>query len=156
MSNILYTMSNKANKVREMNASFSEKSVWVQFVGMALVLGGYFLLAGRMLWAGVELLPAYIPLFIVSVVLMVVLQIAGHLWAALSGRAEAADERDRLIAWRAESRAGWIVASGVIFAITALVLAWQAVWVAHLLLFFLFLAELVKYALQLRYYRRGF
>lgn len=138
-----------------MNASFSEKSVWVQFIGMALGLGAYFLIASNMMRAGVDVLAAYMPLLIAAVVLMVVIQVAGHIWAAISSRGHEVDERDQLIAWRAESRASWIVASGAVMAIGALVVAAEPLWIAHGLLFSLFLSELVKYALQLNDYRRG-
>lgn len=139
-----------------MNASFEEKSVWVQLITMALILGTYFLIALPMMSAGIMAITAYLPLFITCVVLMVAMQILGHLWIALSSRGECADERDHLIAWRAESRASWLVTCGVITSLAALAFALSPVWVAHILLLFLMLAELLKYALQLRDYRHGF
>jgi hypothetical protein len=139
-----------------MTASFEERSVWIQLAGLVLVLGGYFVAAARMLSAGVDGLVPYVPVFGLSVALMVAVLVAGHVAAALASRPEGRDERDRLIEWRAESRAGWVVAAGVLGAITAMVLAVPNVWVAHLLLFSLFLSEVLKLALQLVDYRRGF
>lgn len=138
-----------------MNASFEEKSVWIQLVSMLVILGTYFVVAGRMLINGVTILPLYAPVFVVSVVLMVVVLVAGHIVAALTGRPDGRDERDRLIEWRAESNASWIVVVGVLAAIAGLVVSVADVWVAHALLFFLFVSEVVKYVLQLVYYRRG-
>ncbi len=139
-----------------MNASFEEKSTWIQLVGTTLVLGGYFVVAGRMLAAGVRELPAFVPLFVVAVVVLVALLVAGHVVAAVTGRTDSGDERDRLIGWRAEARSSWLLGVGVLAAITALVLDVDRVWVAHLLLLALFLSELLRFVLQVVSYRRGF
>jgi energy-converting hydrogenase Eha subunit A len=138
-----------------MNASFEEKSVWIQLGAMILTLGTYFIVAGRMLASGVTSLVPYVPLFIGAVVLMVMVLIVGHIVAAVVQRPDDGDERDRLISWRAESNSSWVVALGVLAAITGLVLSVENVWIAHLLLLSLVLSELTRYLLQLIYYRRG-
>ena len=138
-----------------MDTSFEEKSVWIQLVGLVVGLGGYLVAAGLMLSNGVNALPAYVPVFTVAIILVVAINIAGHVVAAIVGRADEADERDRLIGCRAESRSSWILGVGVIGAITALILSVGAVWVAHLLLISLFGSELAKEVLQIVYYRRG-
>src|SRR5687768_15407873 len=101
MSSMLDTMSSISSTTRRkeagMGSSFEEKSVWIQLVAMVLALGAYFVVAGRMLSAGVMALPPYVPLFIVTVVLMVILLVAGHVVAAVASRPEGRDERDRLI-----------------------------------------------------------
>lgn len=138
-----------------MGASFEEKSVWVQLVGTVAGLGAYFVVAGRMMAAGVDALPAYVPLFIAAVVLMVVILVAGHIVAAVAGRPDDRDERDRLIGWKAESGSGWVLGVGVLAGVTALVLALKPVWIAHVLLGSLFASETLGYVLRLVYYRRG-
>lgn len=138
-----------------MNASFEEKSVWIQLTSLVVSLGAYFLVAGQLLTAGVDALPVYVPLFVAAVVVIVVINVAGHIVVALIDPSERADERDRLIGWRAESNASWLLAVGVILAICLLIMSVEAVWVAHLLLLSLFVAEVVKYVLRLVYYRRG-
>ncbi|MCX6597313.1 MAG: hypothetical protein NTV70_13205 [Acidobacteria bacterium] len=135
--------------------SFEERSVWVQLISLLLVLGGYFIVAQQMVSRGVTELVVFAPVFAVAVVLMVVVTVAGHIVAALVSRPEGQDERDRLISWRAESQSGWLVATGVLAGITAMVFSVPTVWVAHLLLFSLFLSEILKLTLQLTYYRRG-
>ncbi len=85
----------------------------------------------------------------------VVVIVAGHIVTTLASRPEEQDERDRLISWRAESQSSWLVATGVLAGIAALVFSVPTVWVAHLLLFSLFLSEILKLTLQLTYYRRG-
>ena len=138
-----------------MDTSFEEKSVWIQLVGLVVGLGGYLAVAGLMLSNGVSALPAFVPVFAVAVVLVVAINIAGHVVAAIVGRTDEADERDRFIGCVAESRSSWILGVGVIGAITALILSVGGVWVAHLLLISLFGSEVAKDVLQIVYYRRG-
>ncbi|MBC7772642.1 MAG: hypothetical protein H7210_09130 [Pyrinomonadaceae bacterium] len=135
--------------------SFEEKSVWVQLVSLVLVLGAYFTVSGIMLASGVRVLVPYVPVFMSAVILLVVVLGLGHAVAAVMGKPERRDERDRLIGWRAESNSSWLLAAGVFFAITALVFQVDTVWVAHLLLASMFASEVLKLLLQLRYYRRG-
>lgn len=151
-----------------MGLSFEEKSVWVQLIAVVVGLGVYFAVAGVMAAQGVTGLIPYAPVLGVAVVLLVLVMVAGHIVAAVSGVSggvsggiaggggvEPADERDRLIGWRAGSRTGWILAAGIVLAIGCMLVGVGAVWVAHLLLGSLFLAEVVKLILQLTYYRRG-
>ncbi len=138
-----------------MGASSEERSVWVQLVSTVVVLGGYFVIALRMMSNGIDMLVAYVPLFAGAVILLVLVVIAGSIAVALASKREGRDERDRLISWRAESNSGWILAAGVLTGITAMILAVDNVRVAHLLLLSLLLSEVAKYALQLVYYRRG-
>lgn len=139
-----------------MSASFEEKSVWIQLIGTAVSLGAYFVVAATMLAAGVTTIGAFVPLFAVAVVLLVAMLVAGHVLVAVaSRRLSGPDERDRLVEWRAESGSAWLLAAGAFFAIAGLVAAVDAVWIAHLLLVSLFASTVLKYALQIRYYRRG-
>ena len=138
-----------------MDTSFEEKSVWIQLASLVVGLGGYLVVAGLMLSNGISALPAFVPVFAAAIALIVAINIAGHVVAAIAGRADEADERDRLIGWRAESRSSWILGVGVIGAIIALIGSVGGVWVAHLLLISLFASEAVKDALQIVYYRRG-
>lgn len=138
-----------------MNASFEEKSVWIQLVSTVAVLGSYFVIAALMLSKGVTVLIAFVPLFIVAVVLLVIVLVAGHIVVAVASKPEGRDERDRLIGWRAESNSAWILAVGVFAAITALIASVEGVYVAHLLMLSMLLSEVAKYVFQLVYYRRG-
>lgn len=138
-----------------MNASFEERSVWVQFVTLLLIMGGY-ILGARNIASGAETsLMAYLPLFVVAVVLLVVLMVIGHIVAMVFGGAGEKDERDKLIVWRAESNASWVLGAGVMAAIAGLVFEVGNVRIAHLLLMSLLLSALLKLTLQLVYYRRG-
>jgi hypothetical protein len=138
-----------------MNASFEEKSVWIQLISMVGVLGSYFVVAAHMLSRGVMVVAAFVPLFFVAVVLLVVVLVAGHTVVAIASKPEGRDERDRLIGWRAERNSSWILSVGVLTAITGMVLAIPNVWIAHLLMFSMLLSEVARYVFQLVYYRRG-
>jgi len=138
-----------------MNASFEEKSVWIQLISLVIGLGLYFVVAGSMLYNGVGVLVAYMPLFAVAVAFVVAVNVAGHVALAIAGRPDGPDERDRLIGWRAESNSSWILGVGVLAAIMGLVVSMGEVWVAHLLLLSLFMAEVVGDVMRLVYYRRG-
>ncbi len=135
--------------------SFEEKSVWVQLVSLVVVLGAYFVVSGIMLANGVVVLAPYVPVFAVAVVLLVLVLALGHAAAALTGKPEKRDERDRLIGWRAESNSSWMLGAGVFCAISALILGIETVWVAHLLLASMLASEMLKLSLQIVYYRRG-
>lgn len=138
-----------------MVSSFEEKSVWIQLIGTVVGLGVYFAIAGWMMASGIHVLPAFVPLFVVAVVFMVVLMIAGYVLAAITGKPEGRDERDRLIAWRAEHNSAWLLAAGVLTAITGMILSIETVWIAHLLLLSLMLSQVLGFVLQIVYYRRG-
>ena len=138
-----------------MDTSFEEKSVWIQLVSLVVGLGGYLVIAGLMLTNGVSSLPPFVPVFAAAIILIVAINIAGHVVAAITGRSDEADERDQLIGCRAEGRSSWILGVGVIAAIMALILSVGGVWVAHLLLISLFVSEVTKDMLQIVYYRRG-
>jgi len=140
------------------NTSFEEKSVWIQLISHIVGLGFYFVVAGSMLFGGVSVLAAYMPPFAIAVAFIVAVNVAGHITLAVASRTEGPNERpnerDRLIGWRAESRSSWILSAGVIAAIGCMIVSIGEVWVAHLLLLSLFIAEVAKDIVQIVYYRR--
>lgn len=138
-----------------MSASFEEKSVWIQLISMVAVLGSYFVIAARMLSNGVTVVIAYVPLFIVAVIMLVVVLVVGHIVVAIASKPEGRDERDRLISWRAESNSSWILSVGVLAAITGLVASVGSVWIAHLLMLSMLVSEVAGFVIRLVYYRRG-
>ena len=152
-------MSNIQVTAKEMNdrvpTSYEERSVRIQLISLCWSSAATSGSPDRCCQPGVAALPAYAPVFGVAVALMVLVLVVGHVAAALASRPDGRDERDRLIEWRAESHSGWLLATGVLSAITAMVLSVPNVWVAHLLLLSLFLSEVLKLVLQLVAYRRG-
>lgn len=138
-----------------MKTSFEEKSVSIQLFSLVTILGGYFAVAGTKMYQGAEELIAYLPLFVVAIVLLVIVLAAGHIVAVMFGKTERHDERDRLIGWRADSNASRVLEGGVLIAITGMAFSITSVWIAHLLLLSLLMREVVKLSMQLVYYRRG-
>jgi hypothetical protein len=138
-----------------MNPAFNEKSAWIQLVTLTVVLGGYFAIASQMHAAGVHDIRAYVPVFAVSVVVLVSILVVSYIVAALTNREHDHDERDKLIAWRAEFLTSWIVAVGVLAAISAMVLGIDTVLIAHGLLLSLLISELLANGLKIFFYRRG-
>ncbi len=138
-----------------MSKSFEEKCVWIQLVAMVIGLGAYFVLAGSMMSKSVTALPPYAFLFGASVVLMVILLVAGITVAAIASKPEGRDERDKLISWRAENNSSWLLTVGVLAAVTGMIFSIENVWIVHLLLLSMFLSEVLGFILRLVYYRRG-
>jgi hypothetical protein len=135
--------------------SYEERSVWVQFISLCVVFATYMSISITMLAKGVLHLWPYVALFMSATLMLVILLGAGHVAALVLGKPERADERDRLIGWRAESNSSWLLGAGVFYAIAALCFNIEAVWIAHLLLGSLFASEILKLGLQVIYYRRG-
>ena len=113
ISNILYIMSKKPyTNESSISLSFEARSVWIQLASLGAILIGYGAVAGRMLWAGVLHIVPYVPVFAVAVALLVIFMIVGHTVSAITSRPEGRDERDKLIVWRAERSAGWVLGVG--------------------------------------------
>ncbi|MEL7311285.1 MAG: hypothetical protein AAFN07_07240 [Pseudomonadota bacterium] len=139
-----------------MDTGFEEKSAWIQLVTLTVVVGGYFLVASQMHAAGVQDIRAYVPVFTVSVIALIIVMIFGHIAAVAITRNDDRDERDKVIAWRSEYLSSWIVGVGVLAGITAMVLGIDTVLVAHGLLLSLLVSELLSSSLKIVFYRRGF
>ena len=139
-----------------MKISFEERSLWIQLSGMMLTLGGYFAVAGALLFNDDTKIATFVPLFIVATVVMIVISAAGHAAAAIASTPEGRDDRDRAIAQRAEARSSWLLAVGVMIAVGCLATAVNTAWVANILLLSMFLSQALCYTLQLVAHRRGF
>lgn len=137
-----------------MTASFEEKSAWAQALAITIGLGAYFVIAGRMLAEGERAMAAFAGVLAAAVLVVLVL-IVGQVSASLSGRVQREDERDRAIAYRAEYRSGWVMATGLVAGVACLAMGVEAVWVANLLLLALATAQLLSLGLRLVSYRRG-
>jgi len=135
--------------------SYEEKSVWIQLLTILSVQGAYFVKASVMLQGGNLELSAYAKSFVGALIVQIAVIVGGHVFAALMATPEKTDERDLLIAWKAESRSSWVMGVGIFAAISAMLLKIEVVWVAHILLLSLCLSEILKDALQIVAYRRG-
>ena len=146
------------------STSFEEKSVWIQLIGNLVGMSVYAAVAGPKLLEGVRVVehdaraqvaaPSFYPLLL-AVAMVIFINVVGHAVAAIASRPEGRDERDRVIGWRAEHGSGWLLGLGTVAGIMALMLELEGIWVAHLLVLFLYLSEILCSVLKLAFYRRG-
>jgi cytochrome b subunit of formate dehydrogenase len=136
-----------------MDLSFQQKSLWLMLVSLVGAFGLYF---GAVLPShALEIQPHQLVLFVLAVILMVILQVAGHIVIAIVDRRSETDERDRLISLKGTRYGSFVLASGVFFALCAAVLMPGNFVFTHVLLAFWVLAQLVEIGSQLYLYRRG-
>jgi len=143
---------------------FREKSAWISFVCTLAVFGLYYgsILTGRVSSAGIDTL----HYLLISTIGLIVLQVVLHVIAALMSRGDvgtAKDERERLIELKAANIAYHVL---MIIAVVGLFVFLHAPHLHHLgvveapqtgLLVFacIIVADLVKSAAKIVYYRRG-
>jgi small neutral amino acid transporter SnatA (MarC family) len=145
--------------------SFKEKSILISLLAVAVLYGGYFL---DMLGGGPEQTLALMLERMVGIVIaLVAVHIIFHIVIALDDVEEAEDERDKAVARRA-SVYGFNVLFVAVLLVTGRIVilgAWaesappaagpDVFEIANLLLAGLIASEVVYYAAQLFFYRRG-
>jgi archaellum biogenesis protein FlaJ (TadC family) len=137
--------------------SFREKSAWISFVSILVVFGAYFWNANRILQGAVETHRG----FVISVGLLaafVLIEIVLHVTVAMQAPEEALapkDEREQLIELKATRVAFQVLVVGALAGVAMMHIT-RSVWVMgqHVLLAIVF-AELVKFGVQIRYFRGG-
>ncbi len=136
-----------------MNLSFREKSLWLLFVSLIVVLGFYFV---RVLPSNaMNVRPDQVAMFVMVTVALVIVQIVGHVVIAIVDRRSETDERDRLIELKGTRNGGYVLATGVFLALCAALLTKGNFVFTHVLLGFWALAQLVEVGSQLLLHRRG-
>ena len=146
--------------MKSLNVSFEEKSTWVSLAIITFIFVGYFSQVYQGLVSGNLDKAEVLGLFIGAVVSIIVLEIVLHIVIAILNVKDAdqpSDERDRLFSMKAGNISGWVLGIGVLMiAAHTFIQELNAVWVANLLLFVVFISQVVSYALQIFYYRRGY
>lgn len=146
--------------MKSLNVSSEEKSTWVSLAIITFVFAGYFSQVYEGLMSGTLDKAAVFGLFIGAVVSIVVLEVALHIVIAVLNVKDAdqpSDERDRLFSMKAGNISGWVLGFGVlIISAHTFIQELDSLWVANLLLFAVFVSQVVSYALQIFYYRRGY
>jgi hypothetical protein len=145
------------------NLSFQEKSLWLMFVGLVAAFGFYFWtvlsaqpsVAAVLPAEAVEVMPHQVVLFALAVVMLVILQVIGHILIAIVDWRSETDERDRLIGLKGTRNAAYVLATGVFLSLCAAVVTRGNFVTAHVLLASWVLAQLVEIGSQLFLYRRG-
>ncbi|MDQ3069962.1 MAG: hypothetical protein M3R55_09570 [Acidobacteriota bacterium] len=141
-----------------MGLSFQEKSLWLVLSSLVVAYGCYFYQAFANMGpldAAADVQPHQIALFTAAVVLLVIMQVAGHVVIAMVDRRSDTDERDRLIGLEGTRNGAYVLAAGV-FCSLCVALATEGNFIfTHLLLGSWVLAQLVETASQLVLHRRG-
>lgn len=136
-----------------MDLSFQEKSLWLMFGSLVTVFLFYF---GTVLPSeAVDVLPQQIGTFVLALIILVVMQIAGHIVIAIVDRRAETDERDRLVQLKGTRNAGYVLATGVFLALCSALMSEGNFIFTHVLLGSWVLAQLVEIGSQLILYRRG-
>lgn len=142
------------------NISFKEKSTWISLAIISFVFVGYFSQVYQGLISGTLDKAEVFVLFIGAAVSIIVLQIVLHIVIAalkVKDADQPGDERDRLFSMKAGNISGWVLGIGVVtIAAHTFMREPDSLWVANLLLFAVFVSQVVSYALQIFYYRRGY
>lgn len=136
-----------------MGLSFQEKSLWLLFASLVVSFGLYFITV--LPAATTQVMPHQVGFFVLVLVLLVVVQIIGHVVIALVNRRTETDERDRLIALKSTRIAAYVLATGVFLSLCTALLTEGNFRFTHVLLGFWVLAQLVEIGAQLVLYRRG-
>lgn len=136
-----------------MDLSFREKSLWLMLVTLVVSFGFYFVtvLPPR----ATVVLPHQVILFVIAVVMLVVMQIVGHIFIAIVDRRADTDERDRLIELKGTRNASYVLATGVFVALCAAMVTDGNFVFTHLLLASWVLAQMVEIGSQLFLHQRG-
>lgn len=138
-----------------MGLSFQEKSLWLMFVSLIATMGFYFHFALTVRLPTENVGPLHVGLFAAAVVILVIMQIVGHILIAIVDRRSETDERDHLIELKGTRNAAYVLATGVFLTLSAALVFEGNFVVTHLLLGFWVLSQLVEIASQLVLYRRG-
>lgn len=143
-----------------LNMSFEEKSVWVSLLIILFVFVAYFSQVFQGLATDSLNKVEVSGLFIGAVVSVVVLEIVLHIAIAIFNVKDAdqpTDERDRLFSMKSGNISGLVLGILVVtISMMSFIHEFSGVWVANILLFAIFISQIVSYVLQLFYYRRGY
>lgn len=144
-----------------MPVSFRETSAWISLISLLGVFGFYFTVVGHALGAGPIPPPAFLGEYIAAVILLVIVQVALHIIAAITTRAAggdmdtARDEREKLIELKSNRFGYFIILSGSVMVAGAIGLGVPGYWTANALVLSVALGELTRFFAQIVYYRMG-
>jgi uncharacterized membrane protein HdeD (DUF308 family) len=130
--------------------SFREKSAWISFVLLLLLIAG-FALGGRVENAGFHY---FLELFIAFALLQVVLRLIVA-WQAPKDARTPKDERERLIDLKATRIGFYALVAGVLLAMLAVHVHGNPWSGLHTMILAVLVAWAIKFASEVFYYRRG-
>ncbi len=138
--------------------SFREKTAWIALVAHGAVYGVYFLIVARSWNEGVAEGRVPVGLLFATVLALVVISVVLVAIAAIAAPKEAnapVDERERMIELRAIRIAWYVLVTGVMGAMLALLIGWNAFQVINVLLAAIVVAELASALSQIVQFRAG-
>lgn len=142
--------------------SFREKSTWVTFflllVGFVIYFSNAFTVLHGHSHIDSQPSPNLFRLFFQLVFWFIVLEIVVHILIAARAPKDAnapLDERERLIALKSMRPAFYVLLVGAFLVIGSTPVDITKYHMAHSILFVVWVAELVRYGMQLYYFRRG-
>lgn len=136
-----------------MGMTFKEKSLWVQQVAILVVFGSYL---SSLDFSIPESFPASSTVYLIGLILLlVVLNILGHILVAAFNQPENEDERDKLIELKATRISAFIQGAGIVMSIFVSISLQNFFITINLLIQTLVIAEVAGKAVQLFYYRKG-
>lgn len=154
-----------------MDMSFKEKSAWISLFSTVLIFGYYFYhVVGLGSLPGSEVKGVIASLALKTLILIIIVESVFHSMLAITNRKAAemgADERDKNIELRANNYGYTVLVIGVIFCLGRMIILefnpeftehsslQIPMLTAHILLFSLILSEVVRFAGQVIFYRRG-
>jgi len=136
--------------------TFREKIAVLTLIANVLIYGAYFGDTTLGVLDGVYALDQ--GYLIQTIVMLIVVVIAGSIVLGIFAGREAdapADERDRLVAMRADQRAGYVVAFGAGASLVMAIAGLSVFWIANTVLAGLVAGEMLKSLSTLIDYRRG-
>ena len=137
--------------------SFQGKSTALMLATVIGVYGWYFITVAR--WASGSPVAeiAYQPLMLVTILVLIVVAIGGHILLALIPpyRGRQPDERDRLIELKGESIGGVVLGTGAVGGVFLAMAEFDYFWIANTVLLGLVLSEVVAGAAKLILYWRS-
>jgi hypothetical protein len=138
--------------------SFREKSAWITLATILLVALLVTLEAPPPWTLAPESSGFMVELLLVSITIFVVIEIVAHVAVAIRSPRDAKaplDERERLISLKSTSVAAYVYATLSLGSIATIYLGANGIGVAYGVLVSFVIAEAVKYAVRIGYYRRG-
>jgi hypothetical protein len=136
--------------------SFKEKSAWIVFITTLVASITYFTALG-LSFAGYVQYARVLHLFGALVVGLIVVQIIAHIILAARAPADAnapADERERIIGWKADRVGFYTLIVGAMLAIITIHLGASAPDLGHAVLLAFVLSQLTKYGTVILLHRR--
>lgn len=157
------------SEVRNVDWSFQEKSICGSLVITVGLFSYYFLEVYEVLTSGISSSVYRLPIALIGVIVaMVAVEVVYHILIAVGSGPENEDERDRLIEAKATRYSYFVLATGCVTTVGHAMFAGYfdaagraelvhgPIMIANFIVLSFVLAEVVGFAMQLYYYRRGF